>query len=47
MHEGRRDVGFLNRRMNILGTTAADAINEVRVVVARTLAVWSGFDLIR
>ncbi len=38
VHESRRDVGFLDRRMNILGTTAADAINEVRVVVARSFA---------
>src|SRR5713101_7123034 len=47
MNQRRRDVGFLNRRMNVLGTTAANAINEVRVVVTRTLAVWPGFGLIR
>src|SRR5260370_25469951 len=47
VHASRRDVGFLNRRMNILGTTAADAINEVRVVVSGAFAGWPGFDLIR
>src|SRR5258708_2820806 len=47
MHKGRRDVGFLNRRMNVLGTTAANAIDEVCVMIARTIAVWAGFGLIR
>src|SRR3989442_11790777 len=46
MNQRRRDVGFLNGRMNVLGTTAANAINEVRVVVTRTLTVWPGFGLI-
>src|SRR5260370_25488797 len=47
MNQRRRDVGFLNRRMNVLGTTVANAINEVRVVVTRTLTVWPWFGLIR
>src|SRR6266436_1415867 len=47
MHQRRRDVGFLNRRMNVLGTTAANAINEVRVVVTRAHTVWPWFGLIR
>src|SRR6266581_1781155 len=47
MHQRRRDVGFFNRRMNVLSTTAANAINEVRVVVTRTLTVWPWFGLIR
>src|SRR2546428_3075313 len=47
MHQRRRDVGFLNRRMNVLGTTAANAINEVRIVVTRTFTVWPWFGLIR
>src|ERR1700722_1887352 len=47
MHQRRRDVSFLNRRMNILGTTAANAINEVRVVVTRGFTVWPGLGLIR
>src|SRR6266446_5158234 len=33
--------------MNVLDTTAANAINEVRVVVTRTLTVWPRFGLIR
>src|SRR6266516_4896497 len=47
MHQRRRDVGFLNRRMNVLGTTAANAVNEVRIVVTRTFTVWPWFGLIR
>jgi len=46
MNQCGRDVGFLNRRMNILGTTAANAVDEVCVMVTRTLAVWPGFGLI-
>src|ERR1700741_272754 len=34
VHQRRRDVGFLNRRMNILGAAAANALDEVCVVVA-------------
>src|SRR5580704_8304720 len=33
--------------MNILGTAAANAINEVRIVVARGFTVWPGFGLFR
>ena len=47
VHECGRDVGFLNRRMNVLGATAAHAINEVRVVVSRAFTGRPGFDLIR
>src|SRR5580700_1077601 len=47
MHQRRRDVSFLNRRMNILGLPAANAINEVRIVVTRGFAMWPGFGLIR
>src|ERR1700686_3167114 len=47
MHQCGRDVGFLNRRMNILGTPAANAFDEGCVMVTRTLAVWPGFGLIR
>src|ERR1700675_1908878 len=39
-------MGFLDRRMNVLGATAADAIDEVGVVVAGASAVRAGFDLI-
>jgi len=46
-HQCGRDVGFLNRGMNILGTAAANAIDEVCVMVTGTLAVWPGFGLIR
>src|SRR5258707_174266 len=47
MHERRRDVRFLNRRMNILGAAAPDALNEVRIVVSRALTGWPRFGLIR
>src|ERR1700719_2073621 len=46
MHQRGRDVGFLDRRMDVLGATAADAIDEVGVVVAGASAVRAGFDLI-
>src|SRR6266446_41396 len=46
MYQRGRDVGFLNRRMNVLGTTAANALDEVCVMVARTLAVRPGFGTI-
>ena len=46
MHERRGDVGFLDRRMNILGATAANAIDEVRVVVTGSFAGGAGFDFI-
>src|SRR6476646_1686600 len=32
--------------MNVLGATAANAIDEVRVVVTGSFAVWAGFELI-
>src|SRR5207245_10657248 len=47
MNQRRRDVGFLNRLMTVLGTTAANAINEVRIVVTRTFTVRPWFGLIR
>src|SRR5690242_10175985 len=36
-------MSFLNRRMNVLGATAANALDEVGVMIAGTLAVWPGF----
>src|SRR5258706_10670125 len=47
MHQRRRNVCFLDRRMNILSTAAANAINKVRIVVAGSLAGWPPDDLIR
>jgi hypothetical protein len=47
MHECRRDMRFLNRRMNVLGTSTPDALYEIRVVISRTLTGWPGLDLIR
>ena len=32
--------------MNIFGAAAADALDEIGVVVAGSFAVWAGFDLI-
>src|SRR5208282_6908343 len=40
------DVGFEDGRMNVLGAAAADALDEVGVVVAGGFAVGAGFDLI-
>src|SRR5689334_9902154 len=37
-------MSFLNRRMNVLCATAANALAEVGVMIAGTLAVRPGFD---
>src|SRR5260370_41406933 len=47
MHECRRDMGFFDWRMNILRTTAANAINKVCVVVPGRFARWPWCDFIR
>src|SRR6266436_3037708 len=47
MHERRRNVSLFNRRMNILGAAAANAIDEVRIVITGGFAVRSGLHLIR
>src|SRR5215469_6715590 len=46
MNQRRRNMRLLNGAMNIFGAAAANAINEVRVVVARSFAGGSGFGLI-
>ena len=40
------DVGFEDRRMNIFGAAAADAFDEVGVVIAGGFAVGAWLDLI-
>src|SRR5438270_6370432 len=46
MHQRGRNVSLFDRRVNVLGTTAANAIDEVREMVASRLARGSGFSLI-
>ena len=46
MHQGGRDVSLLDRRVDVLSSPAANAINEVGVVVSRAAAGGAGFGLI-
>ena len=46
VHQRCGDVGLLDRRMNVLGAAAADAIDEIREVVAGGFAVGAGLELI-
>ena len=47
VHQSGRDVTFLNRTMEIFGAPAANAIDEVRPMVAGCFAGRPGLDLIR
>src|SRR6202035_147608 len=46
VHECRGDMSFLDGRVNVLSATAADAIDEIGVVVGGAFASGAGFDLI-
>src|SRR5262252_6129079 len=46
MHERYRDVALLYWRMDVFGLPAANAVNEVCVMIARTFAGRPGFALV-